>query len=294
MCIRPCRRRAVALLLASVLAGAVPAAAAGPKPAGPTKTLAVIPYYGPEKMWQLFSPLVEYLRRETGEPWELKLFPNHRETLAAVCGGKVDVTLLGPVPLGEAYETCGAAPFLVPLGKDGLPAYHSMLVTSDLSVTSVAQLRGKKIGFLRGSTAAHTLPLKMLRDAGLGPGSYEAVFLPSQDKMMTALLDGAITGAGFKEALFRRFEREHLRLLRTSDPVPNFAFAALPSQPPAFREKFVAALTRLRPRERAGDAAVVKAWDDEVRNGFVLPAADFLPAVRRVHQLSRTLAHEDR
>lgn len=287
-------RFAFALLLASVLAGAVPAAAAGPKPAGPVKTLAVTPYYAPEKMWQLFSPVVEYLRRETGEPWELKLYPTHREMLAAVCAGDVDVTLLGPVPLGEVNETCGAAPFLVPLGKNGSPVYHSMLVTSDPSVHSAAELRGKKIGFLRGSTAARVLPLQMLRDAGLAPGSYEAVFLPSQDKLMTALLDGAIAAAGFKEALYRRFEKEHLRLLRTSDPVPNFAFGALPSQPPAFREKFVAALLKLRPRERAADAAAVKAWDDEVKNGFMLPAADFLPSVKRLHQLSRTLAHEER
>jgi ABC-type phosphate/phosphonate transport system substrate-binding protein len=112
--------------------------------------------------------------------------------------------------------------------------------------------------------------------------------------MMTALLDGSIAGAGFKEALFRRFEKDGLHLLRTSDPVPNFAFAALPSQPPAFRERLVAALMKLHPRENAADAATVKAWDDEVKNGFMLPGPDFLPAVRRLHQLSRALAHEDR
>lgn len=282
------------LLLASVACCAAPAMAAGAGPAGAPRTFAVIPYYGPEKMWQLFSPLVEYLRRETGEPWELKIYASHHQMLADVCAGKVDVTLLGPVPLGQVNETCGAMPFLVPLGKDGSPVYHSMLATADPSITSVAQLRGRKVGFLRGSTAAHVLPLLMLGDAGLEPGAYQAVFLPSQDKMMTALLEGAIAAAGFKEALFRRFEKEGARLLRTSDPVPNFAFAALPSQPPAFRQRFVAALLKLHPRESAADAAAVKDWDDEVRNGFMLPAADFLPAVQRLHRVNRALTHDDR
>ena len=71
---------------------------------------------------------------------------------------------------------------------------------------------------------------------------------------MTALLDGSIAGAGVKEALYRRFEQEPLRLLQTSEPLPNFAFAALPSQPPAFRARFVAALLKLHPRESAADA----------------------------------------
>jgi ABC-type phosphate/phosphonate transport system substrate-binding protein len=269
--------------------------AAADAPARPALTLAVVPFYSPERMWQLYAPFIEYLRRETGEPWELKLYPSHEAIVAGICRGEVDVSLLGPAPLGLVNRTCGAAPFLVPLGKDGQPVYHSMLLTADPAVSSTAHLRGRKVGFMKGSTAAHVLPLKMLGDAALGPGSFEPVFYESQDKIMTALLERQVAGAGVKEALYRRFQKEPLlRLLQTSEALPNFAFAALPAQPAERRQRFVAALLRLNPRESAADAALVKAWDDEIKNGFLVPGPDFLPAVLRVDEIGRSVMHEHR
>ena len=117
----------------------------------------------------------------------------------------------------------------------------------------------------------------MLGDAGLGPGAFEPVFFESQDRIMTALLAHEMAGAGVKEALYRRFEKEPVRLLQTSEPLPNFAFVALPSQPAALRARFVAALLKLEPRESAADAEIVKGWDDEIKNGFVAPGARLPP-----------------
>ena len=271
------------------------AAAAADAPSRATRTLAVIPFYSPERMWQLYTPFIDYLRRETGEPWELKLYPNHDAMIAGVCAGDVDVALLGPVPLGRVNRACGASPFLVPRGKDGKPVYHAMLLSSDPAVTTVAGLRGKKVGFFKGSTAAHILPLKMLRDAGLGPGSFEPVFLESQDRIMTALLSREVAGAGVKEALYRRFEKEPVRLLQTSEPLPNFAFAALPvaagGRARALRRRAAQARTRAT---SAADAAAVKGWDDEIKNGFMAPAPDFLPAVLEVDDIYETVMHESR
>ena len=282
----------VLLLLGGVPCRAGAADIAPPSPGAPT--LAIIPFYNPERMWQLYSPLIDYLRRETGEAWQLKLYPNHDSMTEGVCRGEVDVALLGPAPLGRVNRACGVVPFLVPLGKDGKPVYHSMLLSTDPAVTTVTGLRGKRVGLMKGSTAAHIIPMKMLRDADLSPESFESVFFESQDKIMTALLSQQVSGAGVKETLYRRFEKESVRLLQTSEPLPNFAFAALPSQPPARRERFVAALLKLKPRENAADAGAVAGWDDEIRNGFMLPGPDFLPAVLRVDEIARSFMNESR
>lgn len=290
------RRSALcACALALTLAAAPPVAAAADSAAPAVRTLAAIPFYAPERMWQLYEPLVDYLTRAAGEKWELKLFPNHETMIEGVCAGTVDVTLLGPVPLGRVNRKCGAVPILVALGKDGQPVYHSMLLTADPAVTSVAGLRGRKVGFLKGSTAAHVLPLRMLGDAGLGPGAYQPVFLESQDRIVTALLAHEIDGAGVKEALYRRFQGEPaLRLLQTSEALPNFAFVTLPSQPAEVRERFAAALLKLHPFESGRDAETVKGWDDEVRNGFTRPAPDFLPAVLGLADVAEKLVHGSR
>lgn len=268
-------------LLLGALTLTTPTTAQAAKPAKPaSRTFAVIPFYAPERIWLLYSPLVEYLERATREPWKLALHADHASFIDDLCSGRVDVVLLGPVPLGRANRRCGATPFLVALGATGAPDYRSVLVTTDPAVTSVAALRGRTVGFFKGSTAAHVAPVEMLAEAGLPPGSYEAVFLESQDRLMSALLAGKIQAAGVKEALKRRFEREAtLRVLATSAPLPNFAFAALPTFGRVERDRFAAALLRLRPRVRPADAATVQGWDDEVKNGFVRPSPQFLPAV---------------
>jgi ABC-type phosphate/phosphonate transport system substrate-binding protein len=282
------------VLLGMTAAAPLAGAADAPAPSPAARTLAIVPFYSPERMWLLYTPLIDYLRRETGEPWELKLYPNHDSLAASICKGEVDVALLGPAPLGRVNRECGALPFLVSLGKEGKPVYHSMLLTTDPAVTTTAGLRGKRVGFFKGSTAAHIIPLEMLRDAGLGPGDFASVFFESQDRIMTALLSHELAGAGFKETLYQRFKEEPVRLLQTSEALPNFAFSALPSQPPARRERFVAALLKIRPRENAQDAGTVAGWDDEIKSGFVLPAPDFLPAVLRVDEISRSIMHENR
>jgi phosphonate transport system substrate-binding protein len=169
-----------------------------------------------------------------------------------------------------------------------------VLLTADPAVTSVAALRGKEVGFFRGSTAAHVVPVRLLGDAGLSPESYRPVFLESQDRLMTALLAGKISAAGVKSALYERFRSEPgLRVLATSEPLPNFAFAALQSSPRGRLERFAAALRRLKPAERTADAELVRSWDDEIRHGFVAPAADYLPAVRALDEATERLARDE-
>jgi len=272
---------------------AVAAGAENKQPLPSRYTMAVIPFYSPEKIWLLYAPLIDYLKRTTGQPWELKLYPNHDSLIEDLCGGQLGVALLGPVPLGRANRKCNAEPLIVALGKDGKPTYRSVVVTSDPAVTTLGSLRGKKVGFFKGSTAAHIVPAKLLKDAGLGGAAVQPVFFESQDRIMTVLLTGEISAAGVKETLYRKFEKEPIRVLTISGPLPNFAFSALPSLSSRLREPFVQALLRLKPHASTRDADMMKGWDDEIRNGFMLPAQDYLPSVLNVLGIYREIMHED-
>jgi ABC-type phosphate/phosphonate transport system substrate-binding protein len=261
--------------------------------ASAVRKLAVTPFYAPEQMWRLYAPFVDHLRRETGEAWELSLHPSHEALIEELCAGRVDVALVGPMPLGRIHRKCEGAPFLVALGPGGVSTYQSVLVTADPAVTAISALRGKDVGLFRGSTAAHAIPVKLLADAGLPPGSYRPVWLEGQDRLMAAVLAGRISAAGVKSALYRRFEKEPgLRQLGTSGPLPNFAFAALPSLPARTRDRFAAALLPLRPRERSSHAQLVSSWDDEVRHGFVRPPPEYLPSVLALLETVERLPRE--
>jgi phosphonate transport system substrate-binding protein len=271
-------------LVAPRAAPAVPEAQPAPR------RLAVVPFYSAEQIWRLYTPFVEFLRRETGERWELTLHPTHDALVEEFCAGRVDLALLGPMPLARVVKRCGGEPVLVALGPGGTPSYRSVLLTTDPAASTVRALRGKEIGFFRGSTAAHVVPMKLLEDAGLAPGSYRPVFLESQDRLVAALLAGKVSAAGVKSALYQRVEKEQgLRVLATSGPLPNFTFAALPALPAATRERLTAALLRLRPQSRAADAELVKGWDDEIRHGFVRPTPEHLAAVLELQEVTERL-----
>lgn len=276
-------------------------AAADPAPPAPEKggappgyTISVIPFYSPEKIWVLYTPFIAYLRKTTGLPWELKPSHSHDALIEGLCSGEVSIALLGPVPLGRAIRKCGAETLLVALGKDGKPSYRSIVVTNDPGVSSLAGLAGKSFAFFKGSTAAHVVPAKMLRDAGVGLDALRPVFYESQDRIMTALLRREVAAAGVKESLYRKFRSEPLRVLKISDPLPNFAFCAAPNFNSRARNLFRAALSRLKPLTDERDAAAVKDWDDEIRSGFVLPSGEYLEAVQRVHRITGEILHEDR
>lgn len=261
-------RRVTWLFLATLLAG-LPAGA-GAQQAPKTRTFAVIPFYAVEKIYALYTPFVQHLSRTSGATWELKLFPNHESLVEGFCRGEVDVVQLGPVPMARVNRKCGAVPFLAALSPEGLPTYRSVIITADPDVRSLTDLKGHTFGFFKGSTAAHILPAKVLKDAGVLP-AVQPVFFTSQDAIINALSTRELSGAGVKESLYRRVAGERFRMLHTSRPVPNFSFAVLPAADPRVSASFAESLLKLNPKGSAADAELMKGWDDEIKNGFLLP-----------------------
>lgn len=284
--------RRIALLLCILLLPHIAAAETPPK-ASPY-TIAVIPFYSPEKIWLLYTPFIQYLKATTGQPWELKLYPDHDSLINELCADQVGIALLGPVPMARVNKQCGAKPFLAALSKEGKPSYHSVILTGDPAVTELTKVKGRTIGFFKGSTAAHIVPMKMLKDAGVGAGSFQAVFLESQDRIMTALLSKDISAAGVKETLYRKFKNESLRVLKQSDALPNFGFTASPRLPAAVRELFASTLLKLQPSSNARDAETTRSWDDEIKNGFVSPNDEYLTSVTRLNSVYQEVMHDIR
>lgn len=282
------------VLLLLPRAGIAETAAPPPVEKDSEYTVTVIPFYSPEKIWTLYAPFVDFLRESTGKPWELKLYATHDKLIEGLCSGKVSLALLGPVPLGRVMEKCGAEPVAVALGKDGKPFYRSVVVTGDSAINSLDELRGKRVGFFKGSTAAHILPRKLLSQAGLGRADIEPIFYESQDHIVNALLAHKVAAAGLKEGLFKKFQGENLRLLKASEPLPNFAFAAAPGLSDATRNIFAGALLRLHSAAGGADAKLTATWDEEVRNGFIPPSASFRASIKELVTITNEIMLEDR
>lgn len=294
-------RKIRALLLTAAVAAhfmhtgaAYPAYAEGRDGRVLTFTFSVIPFYGPEKIWKLYTPFVDYLNKTTGLPWELKLFHNHEDVIAGLCSGDISIAMLGPVPLGIASRRCGVEPLVVVLGADGRPFYRSVMLASKNGIEDLKRLKGKRVAFFRSSTASHVLPLKMLKDAGVAKGDITPAYYPNQESILKAVLSGEVAAGGVKESLFRKFQKAPLRVLKASDEVPQFAFCAAPTLGAKARQRFINVLLRLKPLNRADHRNIVMNWDDEIRYGFARPGDHFLEDALRLSSTYEEIGHEDR
>ncbi|MEK6698856.1 MAG: PhnD/SsuA/transferrin family substrate-binding protein [Nitrospirota bacterium] len=113
------------LLTPAFLPGGPPGAAGATVPsASTTYSIGIIPFYGPEQIWRLYTPFIDYLNKTTALTWELKLYHSHDSIIDALCSNEIFIALLGPAPLGRAYQKCRTAPLVVSLGRAGKPFYR--------------------------------------------------------------------------------------------------------------------------------------------------------------------------
>ena len=111
---------------------------------------------------------------------------------------------------------------------------------------------------------------------------------------MSALLSGEIVAGGMKETLYQKFGKEKLRIVSTSESMPNFAISVLPEFPIKIRNRLVKDLLKLMPLSNPRDAKIVKDWDDEIKNGFELPEKDFLPSIVRTRNIFKDVTNDNR
>lgn len=281
------------LFLISIL---LPAPVVAERPAGEGRSfdVAIIPFYGPEKIYRLYSPFIEYLNKTTGLSWRLKLYHSHEAVINGICTGEIDIALLGPVPLGRAHKRCRVEPLLVLLDRDGAPFYRSVMIAPRDGVASLADLKGRKVGFIQGSTVAHVVPLKMLEEAGVNMKEVIPVFYKNQVQIVNAVLKKEVAAAGIKEALYEKIKNDAIKALKFSDPVPNLAFCAAPSIDPTARNRFVSALEKLRPLKAGPDSALVEDWDEEIKYGFIRPPKTFLADALKLSGAYKEITHEGR
>jgi sulfonate transport system substrate-binding protein len=162
----------------------------------------------------------------------------------AIAAGQLDVIFTGDVPaiLGKAT---GFEIRLIGISSSG---YRSQagVVLANSPISSVKDLKGKKVATFKGTTAHHLLVLA-LKEAGLKLSDIELVNLSLPD-MNNALQRGDVDAAFLWEPLFSKLELDHsVRVLRDGKGLKN-AVAVIEAS-----DDFVA-------KHRAEAKAVLKAY----------------------------------
>lgn len=277
-------RNLTATLMVLATAAAAPAQVERKEPA-PLR-FGAVSFYNPRLMYLKYQPLVDYLSRYTGRPWELAVSSSYESSVEQLCSGELAAAYLGPFTYLRALARCGAIP-VVRLNTHGKATYQALImVRQESPITSLAQLAGKRFGFGAPlSTSSHLVPRAMLLAAGLQPGrDYTCRYLWHHEKAAREVLLGGVDASGVRDIVGEKFVQRGLRVLASSEPIPNFPFVISPLGPAGVREELVHALVMLPLKDPAIQAAISE-WDEELAGGFALAAASDFEPVRTLARL---------
>lgn len=164
------RRGLVALLAAAVSFGAVTQAQADTLRIGYQK-------YGTLMLLKAKGTLDKRLA-EQGVDVQWTEFPGGPQLLEGLNVGSIDFGVTGETP--PVFAQAAGADLLYVAYEPPAPTSEAILVPKDSTITSVKDLKGKKVVLNKGSNV-HYLLVRALEDAGLKYTDIQTVFLPPAD-----------------------------------------------------------------------------------------------------------------
>ncbi|MDD5328526.1 MAG: phosphate/phosphite/phosphonate ABC transporter substrate-binding protein [Sulfuricella sp.] len=207
----------------AALLGAVDAAAEGK-----VYSLGVLSQRSAVLTAQYWNPILDYVTRKTGVTLQLKITRTAPESNAAIARGEYDFvysnTIFLPATSAQGYRV---------ILRPAAESITGQIVTlEDSPVTSVADLRGKAVGFpSRAAFVGYALPMDHLLRRGI---EVTAVFGGNQEGIMGQLKAGKVVAAGVNNQVMRDFAvRENLRyrVIWESPPYHNLPISVHPRVP---------------------------------------------------------------
>ena len=132
--------------------------------------------------------------------------------------GSIDFGYVGEVP--PIFALAAGAPLVYTAYELPTPEAEGILVPKDSPIRSIADLKGKKIAFNKGSDV-HWLVVKALKDAGLKYGDIQPAYLAPADAR-AAFQNGAIDAWAIWDPFFVAAQRQlGARVLTTAKGIVN-------------------------------------------------------------------------
>ena len=128
-----------------------------------------IPDEAPTELQRKFGPIASYLEKETGLKTSYVPVSDYAAVVEALATGKIDLAWLGGFTFVQAnIRTKGTAKPIVQREED--TKFISRFITSDPSIKTVADLKGKTFAFgSPSSTSGHLMPRFFMLKDGVNP-----------------------------------------------------------------------------------------------------------------------------
>lgn len=249
-----------------VSCGSQQAQTSTPTPSAPPaaqKTLVIADVSNnPAKKIKRFQPMADYLAANLKQfgfgVGEVKVASDLDTITSWIKSGEVDIYFDSPYPAMMISDKTGAQPILR-RWKGGQPDYYTVIfTTNDRGIKSLADLKGKMIGFDEvSSTTGYLLPMANLLKAGLKPveksptnGVVEAdevgyVFSDDDENTIQWVINGKVAAGAVDINSFLEIpeeSRKAMTILKESEKVARHVVMVKPGMDPKQVEAIKAAL----------------------------------------------------
>jgi len=227
--------------------------------------LVILPVENIPAMYEKFLPLKEYLEKAISRKILLKVAQNYQEAIDAIGNGQAHIAYLDPSAYCEAKNRYK----VVPIAKailDGAAAYRSVIVArKDSPVNKIIEVKGRRLALGNiWSSSSYLIPAVMFKEVGISLKEFRAVdYLEHEDRIALSVLSKKHDVGGLSERVAVKYIPDGLKIIKTSEAIPQYSLCAYSGLPEELRNKIKQALLSLTLRR---NPEVIKAMKGI--NGF--------------------------
>jgi phosphonate transport system substrate-binding protein len=219
-----------------------------------------IPDESPTELARKAAPLMKYLESKLGMKVEFTPVTDYAAAVEALANRKVDLAWFGGFTFVQAQARSGGK--AVPIvQREEDEKFKSVFITSDPSIKTLADLKGKDVSFgSQSSTSGHLMPRSFLLQAGVDPDKdfKRVAYSGAHDATIAAVVAGKVQAGALNASVWQKFVAENkvdtskVSVFFTTPPYYDYNWTVHADMPVAQREKLTQAFLALSRDDAAG------------------------------------------
>jgi phosphonate transport system substrate-binding protein len=227
-------------LLASLVLGSISTAQAQS-----VFRVTAIPDESPSELARKAAPLVAYLESQLGVKVQFVPVTDYAAAVESLVNKRVDLAWFGGFTFVQANVRSGGK--IIPLvQREEDTQFKSVFITSDPSISTLNDLKGKDVSFgSQSSTSGHLMPRSALLAANINPDKdfKRVAFSGAHDATIAAVASGKVQAGALNIQVWERFVAEKkvdlskVKVFYTTAPFFDYNWSVHADMPAAMREK---------------------------------------------------------
>ena len=221
--------------------------------AQPVFKVTAIPDESPTELARKAVPLVKYLEQKLGMKVEFTPVSDYAAAVEALANKQVDMAWYGGFTFVQAnIRSGGKAVPLVQREED--EKFRSVFITSDPSIKTLADLKGKNVSFgSQSSTSGHLMPRSYLLQASIDPDKdfKRVAYSGAHDATIAAVAAGKVDAGALNISVWEKFVADKkvdtnlVKVIFTTPQYFDYNWTVHADMPVAQREKLTKAFLDL-------------------------------------------------